>query len=156
MSFTISGLDVDQFKPLFELSNAQLLAQGVVRKTVDYKPGYPCRITLEDAEPGESVLLLNYESHKTASPYRSSYAIFVRENAAAAASMQDEAPGVLAGRPIALRVFNEDGMLIDARLHSKGEITEVIADIFNNDHAAYIHAHNAAHGCFVAEINRAA
>jgi len=61
MSFMITGLAVDQFKPLFGLSDGELESRGVIRKVADTKPGYPCRITLEDAEPGETVLLLNYE-----------------------------------------------------------------------------------------------
>ena len=63
MAFQITGLNPDLFKPLIDLSAAALAERGVQRKTVDAKPGYPCRITLEDAPVGETVLLLNYLSH---------------------------------------------------------------------------------------------
>ncbi|NOX82023.1 MAG: DUF1203 domain-containing protein [Alphaproteobacteria bacterium] len=155
MSFIISGLSAEEFQPLFSLSDEALKTRGVIRKTVSAKPGFPCRITLEDAEPGETVLLLNYESHKTDSPYRSSYAIFVRENASAAQTFTDELPPVFKGRPIALRIFDQGGNLIGADLDTTGDLAAKIEHAFDNPDAAYIHAHNAMHGCFAAEIRRA-
>lgn len=155
MSFIVTGLPVDEFAPLFGLPDEKLAARGVIRKTAEAKPGYPCRITLEDAEPGETLLLLNYESHKAATPYRSAYAIFVREGARAAATYLNELPPVMEKRPIALRIFNSDGMLIGADLGREGGETKAkIEEIFSNPEAAYIHAHNAMHGCFAAEIRR--
>jgi len=155
MSFTITGLPVEEFQNLFALSDDKLKAQGVDRKTANTKPGYPCRITLEDAEPGERVLLLNYESHKADTPYRSSYAIYVREGAMEQAAYHDELPQVFKGRPIALRIFDEGGNLIGADLNLTGELQSKIEKAFENPEAAYIHAHNAMHGCFAAEIRRA-
>jgi len=155
MSFTITGLDKSEFAPLFALSDDELAERGVVRKTADSKPGFPCRITLEDAEPGETLLLLNYESHKAATPFRSSYAIYVREAAQQAAHFVDEIPPVMATRPIALRLFNADGNLVGADLATSGGLKEKIESAFAREDVAYIHAHNAAHGCFAAEIKRA-
>ena len=155
MSFIVTGLPVEEFTPLFGLPGEDLAARGIIRKTADARPGYPCRITLEDAEPGETLLLLNYESHKAATPYRSAYAIFVRESAKAAATYVNELPPVMEKRPIALRIFNANGMLIGADLGREGDETKAkIEAIFADPHAAYIHAHNAMHGCFAAEIRR--
>lgn len=156
MSFTIKGLDPAEFSPLFSLCDEALAARGIIAKIADRKPGFPCRVSLEDAEPGERVLLLNYESHKAATPYRSAYAIYVREKAAATAEYVDMLPPVMEKRPIALRIFDADGMLIGADLGREGPETKAkIAAIFENPAAAYIHAHNAMHGCFAAEIRRA-
>jgi len=156
MSFVIKGLPVEEFAGLFGLPDCELAAQGVIRKTADSKPGFPCRITLEDAEPGETLLLLNYESHKAATPYRSSYAIFVREKSQNSRTFIDEIPPVMAHRPIALRIFDRNGMLIGADLGRNGAETKAkIETIFAEPSAAYIHAHNAMHGCFAAEIRRA-
>jgi hypothetical protein len=155
MTFAVTGLDVEEFRPLFGLSDEALAARGVIRKRATAKPGFPCRVTLEDAEPGETLLLLNYESHKAPTPYRSSYAIFVRERAASPARYVDELPPVMEKRPIALRIFDRDGMLIGADLGRHGEETKAkIEAIFENPNAAYIHAHNAMHGCFAAAITR--
>jgi hypothetical protein len=100
-------------------------------------------------------LLLNHESHKTDTPYRSSYAIYVRERALAAQTFTDELPPVLKNRPIALRIFGKRGNLIDADLDMAGELAAKIERAFDNPDASYIHAHNAMHGCFAAEIRRA-
>src|SRR5581483_6788056 len=81
MSFRVSGLSVAEFAPLFGLPETELAIRGIARHTADVSPGFPCRVSLEDAEPGETLLLLNYEHLSVASPYRSRYAIYVRENA---------------------------------------------------------------------------
>lgn len=155
MTYAITGLDPVEFQPLFGLSDEALAARGVLRKTVTAKPGFPCRITLEDPEVGETVLLMNYESHKTDTPYRSAYAIYVREGASAPTRLTDELPQVFANRPISLRIFNTDGMLIGATLARGADIDAAIRSAFEAPEAAYIHAHNAAHGCYSARIDRA-
>ena len=154
MSYVVSGLPLETFQPLFGLSDAELAERGIVRRTADTKPGYPCRITLRDAEPGDTLLLLNFESHSAATPYRSAYAIFVNEAAQAATRLEDELPPVLQGRPIALRIFDADGMLIGADLARDEALDPAIRRAFDNPAAAYLHAHNAAHGCFAARIDR--
>lgn len=154
MSFIISGLDPNRFASIFGLSDQDLAERGIVRKTVDNKPGFPCRVTLDDAEIGEHVLLLNFESHSVATPYRSAYAIYVREGAATAAEYRDEIPPVMRARPIAFRHFDKDGMLIGASLALKGDAREKITAAFADNNIAYLHAHNAAHGCFAAEVRR--
>ena len=155
MSFVVSGLPVEQFRPLFGLPDEELKKRGVIRKTADAKPGYPCRVTLEDAEPGETVLLFNYESHKAQTPFRSSFAIYVREDAKQTRTVANDLPPALRGRPVALRIFDKDGMLIGADLDLSGALASKIEQAFKNPNAAYIHAHNAMHGCFAAEITRA-
>jgi hypothetical protein len=49
MSFVVSGLPIETFRPLFGLSDEALAERGVIRRRVDSTPGFPCRITLEDA-----------------------------------------------------------------------------------------------------------
>ena len=154
MSFVISGLQSEDFTHLFGATDAELEKHGVIRKIADTKPGYPCRITLDDAEPGEPVLLLNYESHQVQNPYRSAYAIYVREGQKATKSYRDELPPVFHGRPIALRIFDKNGMLIGADLAIAGDLKTKIEKAIEDPKVAYLHAHNAMHGCFAAEIRR--
>lgn len=154
MSFIVKGLDPSVFQPLFNLPDEDLAARGIIAKAADTKPGYPCRVTLEDAEPGERVLLFNYESHKTPTPYRSSYAIYVREGANAAATYENELPPVFRNRLIALRIFDADGMLIGADIGMNGELKSKIEVALARPGAAYLHAHNAIHGCFAAQVTR--
>lgn len=154
MSFIITGLSPEEFQSLYDLPAAALAARGVVRRIADQRPGYPCRITLEDAAPGERVLLLNYENHKAPTPYRSAYAIYVREGASEARTFIDEIPPALRGRPLALRHFDRQGMLIGASLVMDGAVGEAIVSAFEEPATDYIDAHNAAHGCFAARIRR--
>ena len=132
----------------------QALAARNARRVTATGPGFPCRISLEDAPAGETLILLNHISHDVATPYRSSYAIYVREAAVAPSSYVDATPPVFDGRPIAFRAFDEYGMLQTAALALPGQADEKIRMLFDDPAIAYIHAHNAAHGCFAARIDR--
>ncbi len=154
MTYTICGLSPAPFAPLFALSDAELAARKAVRVTASADRGFPCRVSLEDARCGEQLILLNHTSHDVETPYRSSYAIYVRENAPSPARFVDCTPPVFEGRPLGLRGFGDDGMLKDARLALPGGADAEIRSLFANPQIAYIHAHNAAHGCFAARIDR--
>jgi hypothetical protein len=79
MSFRITGLPAQDFSHLFALDDAALVAHGAVRRTADGRqPGYPCRVSLTDSEPGDELILVNYEHHAVASPYRMRFAVYVR------------------------------------------------------------------------------
>jgi hypothetical protein len=155
MTYRITGLDPATFARFTSASDADLKAQGAARVIATKKPGYPCRITLEDAEPGETLILLNHVSHDVATPYRSSYAIYVREVATAQAEYIDAVPPIFDGRPLGLRAFDADGMLKTAILAMPGQADQQIRSVFADPDIAYIHAHNAAHGCFAAKVERA-
>ena len=155
MSFIVTGLPVETFQPLFGLSDADLAERGAVRRTAIAGQRFPCRVTLEDAAPGQTVLLLNYEHQGAPTPYRSNYAIYVSEAARETRRLAGELPPVLRGRPIALRAFDTAGMLIAAELALDDNVEGAIGRQFANPDAAYLHAHNAAYGCFAARIDRA-
>lgn len=154
MSFVVTGLPVEPFRPLFGLDAAALAARGVVRMTADSKPGFPCRITLEDAEPGETVLLLNHEHLAVDTPYRSRHAIFVRESAKAPARVDGVVPPVMATRLLSLRAFDAADMMIDAEVVEGTDAAPLIERFLHNPATAYLHAHAARRGCFVARIDR--
>jgi hypothetical protein len=61
LSYQITGLDLAPFQRFYGLSAAALAEHGVKRCIADAKPGYPDRVELRDAEPGERLLLLNFE-----------------------------------------------------------------------------------------------
>jgi hypothetical protein len=155
MTYRITGLDPANFAHLFGASEEQLADHGAVRVTADKAPGYPCRVTLADAKPGETLILFNYVSHDVATPYRSAYAIYVREGATVAGDYVDWVPPVFVGRPLGLRAFDAGGMLRTAVLAMPGQADEKIRAVFADPGIAYIHAHNVAHGCFAAKVERA-
>ncbi|TSB04061.1 DUF1203 domain-containing protein [Sphingorhabdus contaminans] len=155
MSYRIIGLDHEPFAHLFEMQDDALAEHGAIRVTAAADRGWPCRISLEDAKAGEELILLNHISHDVATPYRSAYAIYVRKAARKAAEFVDKTPPVFDGRPMALRAFDAGGMLRNAALAMPGEADDKIRALFTQQEIAYIHAHNAAHGCFSARIERA-
>lgn len=154
MTYRIQGLDPAPFSPLFAMSAEELVAANARRVDVTGKPGFPCRISLEDAEPGEQVILVHHVSHEAATPYRAAYAIYVREGVPQSAPFIDSIPPVFEGRPLAFRGFDEEGMLRGALLAMPGEADAKIRELFSRPEIATIHAHNAAYGCFAAKIER--
>jgi hypothetical protein len=155
-SFIVSALPVERFAHLVGLSDEALAEHGATRVIADDDGRYPCRVSLEDAAPGQSLLLVNYQHQPAATPYRSNYAVFVSEAARETRRMApDELPPVLRGRPIALRAYDASGMLLGARLALADDVADKAHELLADPAAAYLHAHNAAHGCYAARIDRA-
>lgn len=154
MDFQISGLPLAQFKPLFALTDTELAERRIVRRIVDEFPGFPCRVSLRDAEPGERVLLLNYEHLNVASPYRSQHAIYVRENAVDAQPAVNEVPEVLSRRLLSLRAYDDSGMMRTADVVEGKQVAPVIERMLGDRKVAYLHVHNAKPGCFAARVDR--
>ena len=153
MSFVVTGLSPEPFAYLFGADEVALAAAGAIRRCADAKPGFPCRITLEDAEPGETVLLLNHEHHAVG-PYRARHAIFVREAATAPARYENAIPPALASRLLAIRAYDTEGMMIDAEIVEGVDAVPLVERLLADPRAAYLHAHNARRGCFAARIDR--
>jgi hypothetical protein len=154
MGFQVSGLKKDQFKHLYGKDDKSLAKAGARRMTVDEKPGYPCRVSLEDVEIGETVLLFNYEHLPTNSPYRSSHAIFVKEGASHAEVARNEVPESLRMRLLSVRAFDDDDMMIDADVVPGNAIEPVIERMLANDDVSFLHLHNAMRGCYAARVDR--
>ena len=152
MSYVVTGLPLAAFQPLFGLSDAELAERHIIRMPVTAKPGFPCRITLADAEPGETVLLLNHEHQAAATPYRSSHAIFVREAATETATVTDAIPESLATRLLSVRAFDAAGMMVDADVVEGADLEALISRMFADEAVAYLQAHNARRGCYAARI----
>ena len=155
MSYRIRGLSPAPFEHLFGLSDADLATLGVERHRADASPGYPDRIELRDAEPGETLLLLNYTHQPAATPYRASHAIFVLEGAREAFDRVDEVPAAMRLRPLSLRGFDDAGQMIAADLAIDPAIEETIERLLADPGVDYIQAHYARRGCFAARIDRA-
>ena len=152
MHFRIQGLPVDQFAPLFALSDAELAKHGAVRQIADAPR--PCRISLTDADPGDELILVNYEHHAVASPYRMRFAIYVRRDEKTFDAV-DTVPEQLRKRTLAVRGFDADGMITGWELVEGAQLESVIEKLLANPRAAYLHVHFAAPGCYAARIERA-
>ena len=155
MSFRISGLPAEEFAPLFDLSDDELAARGAVRSVApDRTPGYPCRVSLTDARPGDEVILVNYEHHPVASPYRMRFAVYVRRGEETYDAV-DEVPEQLRIRTLAVRAFDADAMMLAWEIVDGRQLMAVIERLLANPRAAYLHIHYAAAGCYAARAKRA-
>jgi hypothetical protein len=154
-AFRVSALPRGVFEPLFGLSDDELTRRGGRRVVADAKPGFPCRVSLVDAEPGETLLLLHHVHHDVDTPYRSAGPIYVRERAHRATPAPGEVPELLRGRLLSLRAYDRDGMLLDAEVAAGHGLEAVVERLFADPGVAYLHVHNARPGCFHCRVDRA-
>jgi hypothetical protein len=155
MTFRITGLAPEPFKDLFGLPDEALADRGVRRVTVTEPNVSPCRVTLADAEPGETVLLLNHEHQPADTPFRASHAIFVREGAGERFDRPGEVPEVLRRRMLSLRAFDAEGMMLDADLVDGKALESLLEPMLARPGTAYVHIHYAKRGCYAALAEKA-
>ena len=151
-NFHIKSLEASEFSNLFELDQSGLQKIGAIKMIVDKKPGFPCRVSLEDAEIGEEIMLLPYQHHKTQAPYQSTGPVFVRKNAKAARLMINEIPKMLQHRLLSLRAYDSNGMMKESSLTEGHNLKDALEKIFTNPDISYIHIHNAKAGCYNCEV----
>ena len=154
MTYSISGLPLADFAPLFGLDDSALAAMGARRVVADADRGYPCRVSLMDAAMGETLILLNHVSNASDGPYRARHAIYVREAATEAERHVGRTPPAFSGRSLSLRGFDAAGDLVAAKLAAPEEHDRTIRELLEDIRVHHIDAHNAAHGCFAARIER--
>lgn len=154
MSFRISGLEKEQFAEWFAMTDKELAARHAVRRIADRSHGFPCRISLTDAEAGQEVLLINYEHLPVDSPYRSSHAIYIRADEQTFDAV-DTVPPMLRTRLLSLRGFDDAGLMTNADVIEGRDLESAIETLFADPKTSYLHAHIARPGCYAARIDRA-
>lgn len=153
-SFQLVGIDAEQFASLFDLSDEQLRQRGIVRLAADKTPGFPCRVSLEDAKFGEEVLLLPYVHQPASSPYRASGPIFVSRSSKRAKLAVGDVPLYVTRRVISVRAYDTRDMMVSAAVCDGTAVAAQIDEFFRNSDIRYIHLHNAKQGCFSCQVNR--
>lgn len=154
-SFQLVGLPFEPFAHHFVLSDAELAACNARRVVATTKPGYPCRVSLADADIGEELLLLPFEHQAARSPYRSSGPIFVRKAAVQADLAAGAVPDYVGARLMSVRAYDSAHLMTDALVCEGSEVREAIQAMFDREEIAYIHLHNAKRGCFSCAVERA-
>jgi hypothetical protein len=154
MSFRVLGLSPILFRPLFAMHDARLHKLGARRVIAD-DPRMPCRVSMEHAQLGEELLLLNFEHQPANTPYRATHAIYVRKCAEQAYNEVDTIPEVLRSRLLAVRAFDDQHMMIDAEVCEGNEAADLFGRFLADPQASYLHVHNAKRGCYAARVERA-
>ena len=154
-NFRLIALDPLPYAPLFDLDADALRPHRARWVAVDSHPGYPCRVSLEDAQPGERVLLVQHTHHAVDGPYRSAGPIFLRPGAAVARPQTNTLPESLRRRPLSLRGYDTDGAMVATALVDGHEAAPVISGLLDNPAVATLHIHNARPGCFACAVERA-
>jgi hypothetical protein len=154
MALRFTGLSPEPFAPLFDLRDSELAARGMMRVTADSRPGYPCRVTLEDAQIGEHLILLPFDHQPAHSPYRASGPIFVRERADKTYD-GGAIPQVLSGRLLSLRGYDAKDLIVQADVIDGGDAEAALTRMFADPAVSYVHIHNAKRGCYSCRVDRA-
>lgn len=156
MTYQIEPLPLAPFTHLFALSDETLIALGARRMTADKPNSAPCRVSLQDAEPGESLILVNHvHLAEPSSPYRSNGPVFVREQAIEAELSIDVIPVMLSRRLLSARVYDSQAMMIDADVVEGQSLHERLTNWFADGSMAEVHVHTARRGCYLARAVRA-
>ena len=155
-SFRLVGLAAENFEPFFAMSDAELAALGARRVVADAPVGFPCRVSLADAEAGDELLLLPFEHLGTRSPYRASGPVFVRKGASRAVLEPGVLPPYVTRRWMSVRAYDADDMMVAAEVCDGAEVRAVIERLIADEAVAFIHLHNAKRGCFSCRVERVA
>lgn len=155
MAFQLCGIDPAPYEALFALDGHALRRLGAKRCTADSDFGYPCRASLEDASPGDELLLLSYEHQPADSPYRASGPIYVRRGSTRAILQPNAVPPYVSRRLMSLRAYDDGHMMIGAEVREGMDVAVELARLFADPAVAYVHLHNARRGCFSCAAHRA-
>jgi hypothetical protein len=116
----------------------------------------PCRSCLKVFVPGEARLLFSYAPNPHDHPYNEIGPIYIHEIECGPYADHRAFPAELrTRRPLALRCYAEDGVMIGGELVGERPVEEVIDSLFENDEVKYLHARTATVGCFIARIEKA-
>jgi len=148
LNFQLSGLAEIQFQAYFDQSDEELNRLDIKRVVATGSAGFPCRISLQDAQVGDELLLLPYCHHRVASPYRALGPIYVRRGATQAILPPGIIPEYVGRRVISIREYDVDGMMVSADVQDGPDVGRALIKIFEKDLVAYVHLHNAKPGCF--------
>jgi Protein of unknown function (DUF1203) len=152
--FQLSGLRPEAFTALFSLSDEELQRHHARRVTATGKPGFPCRVSLIDADIGEELILLPYTHQPAPTPYHASGPIFVRKGARQCVVPCGTIPDYVATRLMSVRAYDSAHFMIDASVCEGAVVAAMIREMFANPTVAYIQLHNAKRGCFSCTVNR--
>ncbi|MBL8513858.1 MAG: DUF1203 domain-containing protein [Betaproteobacteria bacterium] len=154
MRYRILGLHPAQFDAIRHQPDDVLAATHAERHVADAPDAYPCRISLRDAQPGDSLILMNHEHLPVNSPYRSRHAIYINEQSLEQARVDNRVPAQLQRRLLSVRGFDAGNMILDDEVVDGKALEAEIARQLSNPAIAFLHVHFARRGCYAARVER--
>ncbi|WP_407354463.1 DUF1203 domain-containing protein [Luteimonas sp. R10] len=151
--FRLTALPADTFAPLFALGPIALAERRIQRLTAD-GPGRFCRVGLDHVATGRDLLLLAYEHHPAASPYRASGPIFVGHGAVRADPAPGEIPEAMRPGLFAVKAYDARGDIVDADIAEGLALESRIARFLRRADAEFLHLHFARRGCYACRVER--
>ena len=116
----------------------------------------PCRSCLTVFVPGEGRLLFSYAPNQYDHPYNEVGPVYIHEQECRPYSDHKYFPHELRRRrPLALRCYAGDGLMIGGELVGDRAVEQVIESLFEKSEVKYLHARTASVGCYIARIERA-
>lgn len=117
--------------------------------------GFPCRVTLGWATPGEKVLLFKHNPFDAASPYAELGPVFARPSGSASVLAPNETPTYIADVPlIVVRGYDDTTSIVHADVAPGRDCKAAIRRAFENEAVEYVHVRAAAYGCFQFRVDR--
>ena len=124
---------------------------------VDQESSFPCRVCLEDARPGEEVLLFSYRPLDRPAPHQTLGPVYVHRAPCTPFRPSARLPEVLRRRLVAFRAYDRDAEeLIDCDVLEGAALEARLHTVLRNRSVERIHVHFARPGCFACAVERSA
>lgn len=153
MNYVVKGIEPALFAHLRGADDETLRQVGARRVRADATPGFPCRVSLEDARVGEDLILLPFAHHVADSPYQASGPVFIRESSLEGAQYHNILPEQLRVRLLSVRAYDGQGDMVDATVVEGAEADGEVRSMLAQRGVAFLHVHFARRGCFAARID---
>lgn len=119
----------------------------------DSPGGFPCRLCLRYAQPGERMILFPYEAIPAGHPYSESGPIFVHAESCERYRATDEFPADFREGRV-MRAYNSNYDVIDAEIVNGCEPEAVIEKFLQKPETAFADARSVTCGCYTFRIQR--
>jgi hypothetical protein len=116
---------------------------------------HQCRFCLQMSLADEGVILLAYRPFADSQPYAEVGPIFVHEKDCDAYQDAGAYPPGFPRKAVVLRAYNDRDQIVGAQAVGERQVEEVIAEMFDDQKTAYLHARNLGYGCYMFRIDRA-
>jgi hypothetical protein len=115
----------------------------------------PCRQCLRNAQPGERMVLAGYSPFRQPGVYKEVGPIYIHaDECEPYADSEAFPPEIKKGRTLTLRAYNHQHAIQDALLADEKTAEQTLERLLGDERVAYVHARNAAYGCFMCAVER--